>query len=150
MVGLLLVLRSLDAHHDEDRQGRALWACSTAYSLAHTRGDSEKVSLHLPSLGAGDLTCGSLLRMFPDAMRHVSQNARIQDKQSGPPPQPVQRHQPTTAALTAYARGEMLKDRGEWDKAATMFDSALALDSGFHEACYELKRIRPRQRCEGH
>lgn len=144
---LVFAIRELTTPSDEERQGQAFWDCAVKYSIAHTRADSERVGVHLPGLGPGDLTCGSLLHSFPGAMRSASLRVRPPHQQSVAPPKRLQPHQPTSAALTAYARGEMFKDRGEWDKAAIMFDSSLALDSGYQEACFELQRLRPSQRC---
>ena len=52
-----------------------------------------------------------------------------------------------TAALAAYARGMMYRDRGEDDRAALRFDSALQVYPQYTEACVALHELRPAQRC---
>jgi len=73
--GSLALIRHFDAPgaREESREEASIWLCGGRYAMAHNRGDSMRVSLHLPgSDGANDLTCGTLQRMFPGQVQDAS------------------------------------------------------------------------------
>lgn len=80
LLQLIVVISSLGfvwyynrpSYREETREESAIWSCGAGYAFAHSHADSMRVSLHTSDSPPYDLTCGTLLRAFPDRVRDAA------------------------------------------------------------------------------
>lgn len=61
---------------EELHEEPAIGLCGAMYGMARSHADSLRVGSTLPDL-PGDLTCGSLLRLYPDKVRDRAKNLQV-------------------------------------------------------------------------
>lgn len=68
---------------EELHEEPAIGLCGAMYGMARSHADSLRVGSTLPDL-PGDLTCGSLLRLYPDEVRDRAKNVQVRTVASRP------------------------------------------------------------------